>query len=221
MLTNGTREIFITGGTGYIGRALITGLLARGHRVRALARVGSESRVPTGAQVAPGNALDSASFVGHIVRGDTVVHLIGTPHPSPAKAAEFKSVDLASAQAAVAAACQSGAAHFIYLSVAQPAPVMQAYVDARAAGEAVVRASGIDATILRPWYVLGPGHWWPIMLVPAYALARLIPATRENAIRLGLVTLREMVAALIWAVEHPPAFDHLQILDVPRIRERG
>jgi uncharacterized protein YbjT (DUF2867 family) len=220
-LTNGTREIFVTGGTGYIGRPLITALLARGHRVRALARAGSESRVPTGAQVVMGNALDAASFAGHMARGDTLVHLIGTSHPSPTKAAEFKSVDRASAKAAVAAACQSGAAHFIYVSVAQPAPVMKDYIDARAAGEAAVRASEIDVTILRPWYVLGPGHWWPITLIPAYALARLIPATRENAIRLGLVTLREMVAGLVWAVEHAPAVDHLQILDVPRIRERA
>jgi nucleoside-diphosphate-sugar epimerase len=32
------RDVFVTGGTGYIGQRLIPELLARGHRVRALAR---------------------------------------------------------------------------------------------------------------------------------------------------------------------------------------
>ena len=50
------------------------------------------------------------------------VHLVGTPHPGPAKAAEFRRVDLPSVAAPVAAARDRGAAHFVYVSVAQPAP---------------------------------------------------------------------------------------------------
>ncbi|HEV7631811.1 MAG TPA: NAD-dependent epimerase/dehydratase family protein [Steroidobacteraceae bacterium] len=44
------RCVFVTGGTGYMGRALIPALLARGYRVRALARAGSTARVPPGAE---------------------------------------------------------------------------------------------------------------------------------------------------------------------------
>lgn len=53
---------------------------------------------------------------------DTFVHLVGTPRPSPAKASEFRRVDLVSVQAAVTAALNAHIAHFVYLSVAQPAP---------------------------------------------------------------------------------------------------
>jgi hypothetical protein len=75
----------------------------------------------------------------------------------------------------------------------------------------------VPATILRPWYVLGPGHYWPYLLVPIYALLRRLPKTRESAERLGLVTRDAMVAALVRAVEAPPA-DGVRIVDVPAIR---
>ena len=50
----------------------------------------------------------------------------------------------------------------------------------------------MNATVLRPWYVLGPGHRWPLALVPFYKLAEHIPATAEGARRLGLLRLSEM-----------------------------
>jgi hypothetical protein len=39
----------------------------------------------------------------------------------------------------------------------------------------------MNATILRPWYVLGPGHQWPYLLLPMYKLMELLPSTREGA----------------------------------------
>jgi uncharacterized protein YbjT (DUF2867 family) len=94
---------------------------------------------------------------------------------------------------------------------------MHAYITVREKGESLVGATGIPATILRPWYVLGPGHYWPYMLIPFYALERLFPATREQATRLGLVTLQQMATALTVAVGNaPPA--GVRIVDVPVIQ---
>lgn len=211
-------RVFVTGGTGYVGRRLVRALLELGHEVRVLTRAASTGRVPAGAGVVIGDALDAASFQHEVRAGDTLVHLVGTPHPSPAKAAEFRAVDLPSILASVAAARHAGAAHVVYVSVAQPAPVMHAYIAVRAEGEAAVAASGITTTVLRPWYVLGPGHWWPLALVPLYALARLIPSTRGGALRLGLVRLDQMVSALVRAVEQPPAPGTVALVDVPGIR---
>ena len=213
-------EIFVTGGTGYIGQRLIPALVARGHRVRALARAESRSRVPPGATVVVGDALVADTFVRALRAGDTLVHLIGTPHPSPSKAAEFKSVDLASIHASVEASRRSGVAHIVYVSVAQPAPVMRAYVEARAAGEAAIVESGVPASVLRPWYVVGPGHRWATALAPLYFLAELLPPTRGGARRLGLVTLGEMVGALVAAVESDPP-QGVRIIDVQEIRRLG
>jgi uncharacterized protein YbjT (DUF2867 family) len=211
-------DIFVTGGTGYVGQALIPALLRRGHRVSALVRQESLARVPPGAVAVIGDALDGAGFANAIARGATLVHLVGTPHPNPSKAAEFERVDLGSIRASVDAASRAKAAHLVYVSVAQPAPTMRAYVAARAAGETAIRATRIAATFVRPWYVVGPGHWWPLALVPFYQVAEWIPGTRATARRLGLVTLAQMVRALIEAVEHPPRAGEVRIVDVTAIR---
>jgi uncharacterized protein YbjT (DUF2867 family) len=210
------RDVFVTGGSGYIGSRLIVALAARGHRVRALARPASIAKLPAGCAPVPGDALDAASYVADVPPADTFVQLVGVPHPSPLKAAQFRAIDLRSALAGIAAASQAGVRHFVYVSVAQPAPVMRAYLATRAEAEAALRASGLDATIFRPWYVLGPGHWWPYALVPAYWLAERFPPTREAARRLGLVTVGEMVRALVAAVENPAS--GVRVVDVPPIR---
>jgi nucleoside-diphosphate-sugar epimerase len=211
-------DVFVTGGTGYIGRALAPLLLARGHRVRVLTRAESVPRVPAGAQAVIGNALDAASFSTALTPRDTVVHLVGTPHPSPAKAAEFRRVDLPSIEASVAAATAARIAHLVYVSVAHPAPVMRAYIAVRSAGEDAIARAGLTATVLRPWYVLGPGHRWPMMLLPLYACLEALPATRAGAQRLGLLNIQHMVDALVHAIETPPAAGSRRVLAVPDIR---
>ena len=215
------RRLFVTGGTGYIGGAVLPALLARGHRVRALVRAGSERKLAAGCEAVAGNALDAASFAGGIAPADTMLHLVGVSHPAPWKADQFRAVDLASALATVAAAPEAGVGHLVYLSVAQPAPAMKAYVAVRAECEAAIRAAGLTATCVRPWYVLGPGHRWAHALRPFYALAERVPATRATARRLGLVTLPQMVATLVWAVENPPAPGTVRVLEVEDIRRLG
>lgn len=212
----GPRRVFVAGGTGYVGSRLIPRLLARGHSVRALARASSAAKLPEGCEPVIGNALDDSSFADRVRPSDTFVQLVGVSHPSPAKAKEFRAIDLVSAQASARAAKKAGVAHFVYVSVAQPAPAMKAYVEARAEGEAYVAEQGLSATFLRPWYVLGPGHRWPYLLIPGYWIAERIPKTRETARRVGLVTLAQMVAALVLAVERP--VDGIRIVEVPEIK---
>ena len=211
--------VFITGGTGYVGRPLITLLLERGHEVRALVRPGSEKRLPAGCQPVFGNALDGNSYAGQIKPADSFVQLVGVSHPKPSKAAEFRNVDLVSCRGAVEAARTAGVQHFIYVSVAQPAPVMKAYIQVRSECEAMICQSGMNSTILRPWYVLGPGHRWPYFLLPIYKLMEMLPQTREGATHLGLVTLEQMSHALLRAVEAPSP--GVSVVEVPEIRFPG
>jgi uncharacterized protein YbjT (DUF2867 family) len=213
-----SKHIFVTGGTGYLGRRLATALAARGHRVRVLTRPGSVSRVPSATEAILGDALDATSYVGVLRQGETLVHLVGTPHPSPAKAAEFRRVDLPSIEAAVKAAVTARIGHLVYVSVAHPAPIMKAYIEVRVAGERAIANAALTATVLRPWYVLGPGRRWPVILLPVYAVLNAIPATRDGARRLGLVTTEQMLDALIAAVEHPPDTGTIRVLEVPEIR---
>jgi uncharacterized protein YbjT (DUF2867 family) len=211
-------DILITGGTGYIGGHLIPALLARGHRVRALAREESVGRVPKGAKAIAGDVLNMQSIEAALQPEDTVIHLVGTPHPTPSKADQFEKVDLVSIRATVTAAKNAKISHLIYVSVAQPAPIMQSYLWIRTLGETMIRESGLTATVLRPWYVLGPGRRWPLLIKPFYGLMEMIPATRPTAERLGLITIEQIVTALVSAVENPPLSGQRRIVDVPAIR---
>jgi uncharacterized protein YbjT (DUF2867 family) len=213
------RSVFVTGGTGFMGRNLIMELVRRKYAVQALARHGSEHKLPHGCKVIPGDALDKNSFVAQIPPAETFVQLIGVTHPNPSKKDEFRAVDLGSARAAIDAALEAGVRHFVYVSVAQPAPVMKFYIGVRAEAEKMIRESGMNATILRPWYVLGPGRRWPVVLKPMYWMMERIPATRESAHRLGLVTLEQMVGTLIRSIENPA--HGVRIVSVPEIRGNG
>src|SRR6185503_13763231 len=88
--------VFVTGGSGYVGRALIEAFSRRNVGVRALVRRGSEAKLPRGAEAVVGDVFDAASTARVLLPGSTVVHLVGTPKPAPWKAREFETVDSAS-----------------------------------------------------------------------------------------------------------------------------
>ena len=209
--------VTVTGGTGYIGRSLIQQLVSQGHSVTALVRAPSRSNIPAGVQIVEGSALDANDVARALSPGCILILLVGTPHPSPAKAAEFQAVDLASVKAAAEAVRRVAPAHVVYVSVAHPAPIMEAYIAVRKEGERLLKDTRVPLTVLRPWYVLGPGHRWPLVLLPLYKLFELMPSKRDTALRLGLVKHAQMVSALASTTTAaiPAPF---RVLDVPAIR---
>jgi nucleoside-diphosphate-sugar epimerase len=213
------QEIFITGGTGYMGTRLIKALKNGDYHIRALVRKGSENKLPQGCEMIPGNALDASSYQDEIEPSSTFVHLIGVAHPSPAKKEQFKTIDLVSVQEAAKAAVHAKVAHFIYLSVSQyPTKIMKDFQQVRAAGEELLLQTGLKTTFLRPWYVLGPGHWWPVLLKPFLFIAK-YAGKREAAENLDTVTLQQMIHTLLYAIKNPP--EKNAVYDVQRIRSLG
>ncbi len=209
--------VFITGATGYIGKRLTKQLLQREHKVIALVRKGSEQKVAPGAGVVVADPFDTATFQSFIPKGAVFVQLLGVPHPSPKKAKQFREIDLASVKASADAAAAAGVTHFIYVSVAMtPSGLMAAYQAVRQEGEAYCSSKGINCTFIRPWYVLGPGHFWPVLLLPLYGLAELVPSWRQQARGKGLVTIRQMLTTLINTVEADP--QPLRIIEIKGIR---
>ena len=65
------RHVFITGGTGYMGRRVIAELVTRGHTVRALVQPGSEGKLPPGCAAVVGDALVKESYAGAVRPADT------------------------------------------------------------------------------------------------------------------------------------------------------
>src|SRR6266496_1920460 len=121
------KQIFITGGTGYMGSRLIKMLLEKNYSVKAIVRNGSENKLPKGCDYIIANPFDAKSF-----------------------------------------------------------------------------AKEIPATFIRPWYVVGPGHYWPLLFSPLFKILGWIPSTAQKAKALRLVTLKQMLYTLLYAVENPP-----------------
>jgi len=211
-----TKEIFITGGTGYIGSRLIRELVRKNYKVNALVRNDSGKMLPKEVNVVSGNALDASTFADKISPSKIFIHMVGVAHPSPRKKQQFVEIDLKSIQESVRAARDKGIEHFIYISVA-PSEIMRDYSNVRMQGEKVIYEKFSKATFIRPFYVLGPGHYWPLMLTPLFKILSLSKSGKRRAEKLGLVWIGQMVNTLVWVVENPA--DAIRILEVKDIKE--
>ncbi len=210
------QNIFITGGTGYIGTRLIKALQKEDYNILALVRKGSENKLPNGCKWVEGNALDASSYKDKILPSSIMVHLVGVAHPSPSKKEQFKAIDLVSIQEAVKAAVHANVEHFIYLSVSMyPTNIMKDFQLVRAEGEQLLLDSGLRTSLIRPWYVLGPGHWWPLILKPFFFIAKLA-GKKEAVENLDTVALPQMIRALVHAVKNLPATNI--VYDVQKIK---
>lgn len=213
------KKIFITGGTGYIGSRLIKKLLRRrDYEIIALCRPGSEKKIASGCNIVYGNALDATSFSEYVRGCDTLVHLVGVAHPSPSKKEQFINIDLRSIQQSITAAKQNDVKKIIYLSVAgYPTQIMKDYQLARAKGELMLRESKIPGIVVRPWYVIGPGHWWPLLLKPLYLLARVTRKYKTGAKKLDTVTIRQILNTLEHGIaEETNAIRYYEVEDIKK-----
>lgn len=69
-------NVFVTGGTGFLGGTLVRELLARGDRVRALVRDPDKARrfLPPGAEAVRGDLDDVSAFAAHLAGVDVLIH---------------------------------------------------------------------------------------------------------------------------------------------------
>ena len=143
--------ILVTGGTGFIGRALIRHLADVGYPVRALLRPSPKSpTIPKGVamEVAVSSLEDERGLRAAMVGVDTVYHLVGVERHGAY--AELVEIDIQGTRAVVEAAASAGVERIFYISHlgadrASAYPVFKA----KAIAEQFVRRSGIDYTIFR------------------------------------------------------------------------
>jgi NADH dehydrogenase len=147
-------RIFVTGGTGFVGRAVVGTLLARGHTVDGLVR---NPPAPPGMGAVPGDLLEPETYRAALAGADAVMHLAAAT--GSASAATHARVNLDGTRA-IAAACAAARRPLLFVSsvvVQYPDHSRYPYAAAKAAAEAVVRESGIPHLIARPTIVAGPG----------------------------------------------------------------
>jgi hypothetical protein len=82
----------------------------------------------------------------------------------------------------------------------------------------LIRENFHNATFLRPFYVLGPGHYWPLILSPLFKILEWIPSTSQKAKALRLVTLKQILRTLLYAVENQPEAG-MNIIEIEEIRK--
>lgn len=180
-------------------------------------RKGSEYKIPSGCTIVTADPFNADSFKHKIPKGSSFIQLLGVSHPGPSKKNLFREIDYASAKASAEAATHAGCEHFIYISVAQtPTSIMKDYQECRADCEELILKSGIKPTIIRPWYIIGPGHYWPVFFLPLFKILEWIPATSLKAKALRLVYLQQFLKTIITAVENPSS--KIRFIEIEEIR---
>lgn len=198
--------ILVTGGTGFVGKALIRHLVENGLPVRTLIRPSSKSpdlprSVPVDVAVTALN--DERGLRAAMVGVDTVYHLASGEWRGAR--ASLMDIDIQGTQAVVRAAQDAGVERIFYISHlgadrASAYPVLKV----KAIAEEHIRRSGLNYTILRSAILFGPGDGLTT------GLARIMQALPyglftpgDGNVLLQPLWVEDLVTCLVWALDDP------------------
>jgi len=163
----------VTGATGFLGRALVRELQARGHTVRALVREGTDpSPLGPAVEVSRGDATDPAALRRAVEGCPLVYHLAGIRRA--ATPADFHAVNATSTRLLLEACVAAGAAGHRFVlagSLAAMGPSRDGrreedpfapaewYGESKAEAERITRAfaAKLPVAVARPPRIIGPG----------------------------------------------------------------
>lgn len=152
-------NVLVLGGSGFVGRAVCTKLVQRGHRVTVLTRRRDNARalflLPT-LTVLEGDVGDPATLARVLPGHDAVVFLIGILNER--RRGDFDRIHADLVARVLDAADAAGVRRILHMSaLGAAADAPSAYLRSKAAGEAHVRASHLDWTIFAPSVIFGVG----------------------------------------------------------------
>ncbi|WP_341207470.1 NAD(P)-dependent oxidoreductase [uncultured Sphingomonas sp.] len=188
----------LTGGTGFVGGALIEQALAAGHPVRALAR---RPQPPRDGVTWIAGALDDAAAISALVStADAVVHVAGAVN-APDRAA-FAAANIHGTRNVVDAARTWDVRRFVHVSsLAAREPALSNYGWSKHEAEAVVRDSALDWTIIRPPGVYGPGDMEQRDLFRAARRTGVVPTPPRG--RLSIIHVADLARLLLALADAP------------------
>lgn len=183
--------IAVTGGTGFVGQALIDEALAQDSEVRALARKAQKPR--DGIEWAVGDLANPRALAQLVAGAEAVVHVAGLTNAQTA--AEFEAGNVVGTLAVIEAALAAGVPRFIFVSsLSAREPELSAYGASKARAERLVKASSLDWTIVRPPAVYGPRDKDMFELFRA-ARWGLVPTPKEG--RASLIHVEDLARLLL------------------------
>lgn len=155
--------ILVSGGTGFVGSAIVRELLRRGERVAVLGRDRGKIRDAFGVDVEPreGDVRDPGTLIGAMDGIDVVVDAVqfpGAPVESRRKGYTFEEVDLKGTRHQVDAAKSAGVRRFVYVSgVGAAKDAEKHWFRYKWEAEHYLQNSRLEWVVLRPTWVYGPG----------------------------------------------------------------
>jgi nucleoside-diphosphate-sugar epimerase len=231
-------KVLVTGASGFVGRATCEELGRRGHEVVALVRrPGSE---PPGTQAQVCDLTDAASLQEAVPsqRPDAVIHL-AAEIASQRDARRVWEVNVEGTRRLVET-CLSmglsdgqdqGAPRFVLASTVvtgdargdllepdKPLPVETAYGESKQEAEKLVRESGLDAVIVRPSHVYGPGGWYAEEFVKRLRQPGRFAVIGQGDNWWDVVRVEDVATALADATERAPSGAVYHVADDEPIR---
>ncbi|MEM6476891.1 MAG: NAD(P)-dependent oxidoreductase [Pseudomonadota bacterium] len=150
---SGAGTIAITGATGFVGHATLDAALAEGHSVCALTR--REQPPREGVEWVRGTLEDTEALAQLCEGADAVVHIAGLTNTPDI--AEFEIANVTGTQNVIEAAQAGRVKRLVFVSsLSAREPSLSEYGASKARAEALVEASGLDWTMVRPPAVYGP-----------------------------------------------------------------
>jgi NADH dehydrogenase len=209
-----SRRVFVTGGSGFVGHAVVTELLARGFHVSALANRAGFDEFASRLTVVRGGLFDAHALDAGMEGADAVIHLVGIIFENPRKGITFQRIHVDGTRAVLEAAERAGVRRFLHMSSLGTRPnAVGEYHRTKYAGEELVRGSGLDWTIFRPSMIHGP-HGEFMRQEIAWARKRAVPFLfmpyfgaglfgTGGAGRLQPVFVDDVARAFVDAIEKP------------------
>jgi len=182
-------RVCVTGGTGFLGTALVRDLLARRVPVRVLARPSRRADLleTQGAEVVRGG-LGDPDCIAHAVEGVDVVYHLAAKVDTPGSKAEFLETNVGGTERVLTACLRQGVGRVVYassLAVYGPVPSGQRidedtaydelpqlrdfYAESKILADqfavTFARKTALPMTIIRPGIVYGPGKQLPVGLL--------------------------------------------------------
>ncbi len=216
-------RVLVTGGRGFIGRHLVSALVARGEFVRVYDQADTGEAAGE-AEFVHGSILDRDGVQRAFEGVDHVFHLAGIAHLWAPDRADFDRVNRSGTEAVLAAAAGSRIRRLVHCSteaILMPSDGGRELIDetialtaadmagpytrskylAEQAAMAAAR-SGIPVVVVNPTVPVGPGDWR--MTPPSAMLARCLDARLPVSLDfvLNLVDVRDVAEGMILAAEH-------------------
>ncbi|HXH20614.1 MAG TPA: NAD(P)H-binding protein [Dehalococcoidia bacterium] len=216
--------LLVSGGTGFIGSAIVRELLGRGERVAVLGRDASRIRRLFGESVEAreadvtraGQDLDAAMQGVDVVINS--VQFPNSPIENKARGWTFENVDLNGTRNQVDSAKKAGVRRFVYISGAgAAADAAQHWFRLKWQAEEYVKASGLEWVIIRPTWVYGPDDNSLNRILRFASFLPFIPTFGSGKQAMQPVFIDDVARVTADAALKPEAANHLFELGGPEV----